>query len=172
MKICYLIQSHQNPEQIYRLVRAIKATSDRAIIIINHDFTQSQLDLNPLQDLSDIHLLTRTKPSQRADFSSIKPYLDTIEWLLTNQLDFDWLIYLSGQDYPTQPTNKIEKFLAQTNYDGFINYWDVLSLGNPWGRGGFWRYYCQYYPLATFLSTAINRIFRSRLIKKQLQIIF
>lgn len=134
MRICYLIQTHNYPEQIYRLVRTLKFTSDQCLIIINHDFTKSKLDLTPLEDLSNIYLLKRTSPSKRANFSCIKPYLDTIKWLLKNKYDFDWLIYISGQDYPTQSTQKIEQFLAQTSYDGFISYWNIMTSGNPWGE--------------------------------------
>lgn len=39
------------------------------------------------------------------------------------------------------------------------------------GRGGFWRYYCQYYPLPDLLSHALDRIFRSKLIKQKLNIL-
>ncbi len=57
VKICYFIQTHQNPDQIYRLIRTIKRSSPHAQILINQNFNRCELDLTPLQDLSDIHLL-------------------------------------------------------------------------------------------------------------------
>ncbi|MBD2771728.1 beta-1,6-N-acetylglucosaminyltransferase [Iningainema tapete] len=134
MKVCYFIQTHKNPQQIYRLVRTIKNSSPTAQILIGHDFTSSSLDITPLQDLSDVHLLKIQFRPLRGDFSLIQPYLNAINWLLEHNSDFDWLVYLSGQDYPTQSLAESEAFLAQTEYDGFIRYWDVFSEECPWDK--------------------------------------
>jgi hypothetical protein len=160
MKVCYFIQTHKNPEQIYRLVRTIKKSSPAAQILIGHDFINSHLDLLPLQDLTDIHLLTGEFPVLRGDFSLLQPYLNAVNWLFEHNSDFDWLIYLSGQDYPTQPPSKIEKFLAQTNYDGFIRYWNVFSPESPWGKARAWkRYYCQYNRLPEQMTASLKAIY-------------
>jgi Core-2/I-Branching enzyme len=168
MIACYLIQTHNNPDQIYRLVRQIKTSSENALVLISHDFTNTHLDIAPLEDLSNIHLLERHKKAKRGDFSLIQPYLEAVDWLFERQYDFDWLIYLSEQDYPCQPTSEIEKFLEETKYDGFIQYWNAIAPGNPWGRSGFWRYYRQYYPLSSLVSKVVQRILRSRFIQANL----
>lgn len=145
MKVCYFIQTHKNPAQIYRLVRTIKKSSPHAQILIGHDFTASQLDISPLMDLEDVHLI-KGKRAVRGDFSLIQPYFNAVNWLFEHQSDFEWLVYLSGQDYPTQPVSKTEEFFSKTEYDGFIRYWDVLSDQSIWGKGRAWkRYFCQYY---------------------------
>jgi Core-2/I-Branching enzyme len=147
VKICYFIQTHQNPEQIYRLVRTIKRTSPNSQILINHNFHRSYLDLTPLQDLSDLHLLENQEYLIRGDFScQVQPYLNAVNWLFENNSDFDWLINLTGQDYPTQPLSETEDFLAKTDCDGLIRYWDIFADRIPWDKQkGFKRYYCQYW---------------------------
>lgn len=146
MKVCYFIQTHKNPDQIYRLVRTIKHSSPNSQILIGHDFTNSDLDITPLQDLSEVNLLRSDVPRLRGDFSLIEPYLNAINWLCEHNSDFDWLIYISGQDYLTQSAAEIDDFLSTTEYDGFIRYWDVFSKESPWGKAkGFKRYLCQYY---------------------------
>lgn len=146
MKVCYFIQTHKNPAQIYRLVRTIKTSSPTAQVLIGHDFTSCYLDMAPLKDLSDVYLLKGTSPVGWADFSLIQPYLNAVNWLLENNCKFDWLVYLSGQDYPTQPLSAIENFLSTTDYDGFILYADSFSeegyllVNNPLER-----YFYQYY---------------------------
>lgn len=146
MKVCYFIQTHKNPAQIYRLVRTIKTSSPNAQVLIGHDFSNCSLDMAPLQDLSEVYLLKGTSPVVWGDFSLIQPYLNAINWLLDNNSDFDWLVYLSGQDYPTQPLAKIEDFLSKTDYDGFVLYAEALSeegyllVNNPVER-----YFYQYY---------------------------
>lgn len=159
MKVCYFIQTHKNPEQIYRLVRTIKRSSPTAGIVIGHDFTSCSLDITPLQDLEDIHLLKIEFRAIRGDFSLLQPYLMAIDWLVETKFEFDWLVYLSGQDYPTQTPSIFEAFLATTNYDGFIRYWDVFSPQSPWRKEkALRRYYCQYYRLPDSMQNVLEFI--------------
>jgi hypothetical protein len=156
MKVCYFIQSHKNPQQIYRLVRAIKKSSPFAQIIIGHDFTNSYLDMTVLQNLPDVHFIRINQPAIRGDFSLLQPYLQAINWLITNNSNFDWLVYISGQDYPTQPISNIEDFLAKTVYDGFMLYFDASQC--PWQKKEvFYRYLCQYYRLPDWAGKILSK---------------
>ncbi|MBW4641439.1 MAG: beta-1,6-N-acetylglucosaminyltransferase [Goleter apudmare HA4340-LM2] len=142
MKICYLIQSHKNPEQIYRLIKAIQQSSTNAQIILNHDVSSCNLDITELQK-SGIQVLSGK--GGRGDFVILQSYLNAIKWLIDNQINYDWLIYLSGQDYPIQPISEIEKFLAKTSYDGFLEYFDVFSPSSHWSiQEGKSRYLFKY----------------------------
>ncbi len=148
MKVLYFIQTFKNPAQIYRLVRTIKKSSPESHILISHDFTVSNLDIAPLQDLPEVDLLRLRGKGGRGDFSMIQGYLDAVDWLLSHNTKFDWLINLSGQDYPTQPLPRIEKFLAETKYDGFLEYDDAFSESehNLWPADeGRTRYLFQYW---------------------------
>jgi hypothetical protein len=145
MNFCYLIQTHKNPDQVYRLVRLIKRSNPRAEIIITHDAHAHELSIQPLQALDNIYLIQDKKPRFRGDFTLIKPYLDAIKVLKGRGSDFDWLIYLSGQDYPVSSILETENFFRETNYDGFLDFWSSFSDNNVWSRGKFWRrYFCQY----------------------------
>ena len=46
--------------------------------------------------------------------------LKAIDWILGRE-PFDWMIYISGQDYPIMPLSRIEDFLDKTEYDGFVS---------------------------------------------------
>ena len=153
MKILYLIQSHKNPKQIYRLVRTLKKSSPNSFVLISHDINGCYLDTIPLQDLPEVEVIKGL--GGRGDFSIIQGYLDALDWLFSHNVQFDWLFNLSGQDYPTQPLTKVEKFLSETKYDGFIRYCNVLSDSgqNPWGsREGRDRYLYQYWRSNGYLS--------------------
>lgn len=144
MKICYLIQTHKNPEQVYRLVKVLKQSSPDSYVLISHNFNACSLDKTPVQNLPGVDVITSNKV-ERYDFSILEAYFNAIDWLFHNNIEFDWLVNLTGQDYPTQSLLKIEKFLAKTKYDGFLQYFDVLSPQNPWGlKRGYDRYYYQY----------------------------
>lgn len=152
MKTCYFLQTHQNPQQIYRLTQIIKKLSPNAQVLIGHDFTNCPLDVNLFQHLSDVHLIKINRPGIRGEFSLLAPYLQAIDWLFANKSDFSWLFYLSGQDYPTQPLSNVESFLANTDYDGFIHYCNLLSPESPWEKDEvIKRYYSQHYYLPNWV---------------------
>jgi hypothetical protein len=153
MKVCYFIQAHNYPEQVHRLVRTIKKSSPNSLIVIGYDFTNSSINMNALKDLSDVFLLKSNFIIKRGEFSMLQPYLNVIDWLFKENLEFDWLVYLSGQDYPIQSVNEIEKKLLETKYDGFIQYCDLLSPENDWNWKD--RYFYQYY---TFPNNQFFRI--------------
>ncbi len=143
MKICYLIMSHKNPEQIYRLIRTIKQFNPNSHILLSHDPRNCSLDVSMLQKFYGVYVQFAT--AERGDFSLVDNYLSGINWLLNNNIDFDWLIKLSGQDYPVQPLSEIEYLLSTTKYDGFLEFFKVFSPESCWGmREGSNRYLYQY----------------------------
>ncbi len=167
-RVLYVIQTFKAPEQIYRLAQIIKTSSPASSIIISHDYTVSNLDPEPLQSLG-AQVLKLNGKGGRGDFSMLQGYLDAIEWAYDQQIQFDWVINLSGQDYPTQPLSVIEQFLELTNYDGFLTYFEAFSntKENPWGsREGRNRYLYQYWRSGlvihkqTFQSKVLGRLER------------
>ena len=162
MKVVYFIQSHKNPEQIRRLIKVIKQSSANSLVLISHDFSCSQLNLSDLeQQFSEIAVISRNKSARRGDSSVLKVYFEAIDWLYKRNYCFDWLVCLSGQDYPIQPISQIEAFLAQTKYDGFIDYWDVLETKSPWGKeAGHKRFFSQYISLPIWTKWWLRKISR------------
>jgi len=151
-RILYVIQTFKAPEQIYRLAQIIKTSSPASLIIICHDYTVSHLEIEPLEKL-EVEVLRINGKGGRGDFSMVQSYLEAIEWALTHNLEFDWCINLSGQDYPTQPLPQLEHFLAKTFYDGFLDYFEAFSETVPWGlRESEDRYLYQYWRSGRFLS--------------------
>lgn len=161
MKVVYFIQTHKNPAQICRLVQVIKKSSPNSLVLLSHDFSSCDLDLSNLQHFSGIELIKRNRSARRGDDSVLEIYLDAINWLFEHNCQFDWLICLSGQDYPIQPISELEAFLATTEYDGFINYWDVLSEESPWSKeAGRKRFFAQYLSLPQWSKWWLRKVSR------------
>lgn len=119
-RIVYLITSYINPEQIVRLTKTLSNGSPSSKIVIHHDYTKSHLNPATLANIPGVHLIKNYLPIQWGHFSQVKIILHSLEWIY-NYLEFDWIVLISGQDYPIQPLSQIEAFLTATNYDGFIN---------------------------------------------------
>ncbi len=132
MRILYLIQTHKNPDQIYRLVKAIRRSDPSSAIVISHDSAADPLDLDPLHDLPGEPVHCLYAKAGRGDLSLVLAYLEALEWIYSKAIEFDWLINLSGQCYPTQPLCNLEKLLTETEYDGFLEYFELFSGDVPW----------------------------------------
>jgi hypothetical protein len=142
MKLAFFIQSHRDPGQIVRLVRAIKSGVADAVIVVGFDTSSSNFDESLLKEFSDTYLLRGLAPVRRGELSAIRPYFDAIEWLHKSSIEFDWLAYISGQCYPVQPLSSLSKFLEASSCDGFINHFDVLGAGSCWSiEEGYGRYF-------------------------------
>lgn len=149
-RVVYLVCSHSNPDQVLRLVTLLrKGTTSR--VVIHHDEAVSHLDPGSLAGLDGVHLLD-PMPIGWGTFSYVEMVLRCMRWALAN-LEFDWLVLLSGQDYPIQPVSQIEASLASTDYDGFVKGFPVIEPGSRQDGEGLRRYFYRYHrvPVPAFL---------------------
>ena len=152
MACCYLIQSHTQPDQVLRLVETIKRSSPDARVLVVHDGTSCGLDSAPFERHGHVRVIAQKVRVARGDISILAPLFTGLEELLGREggrprWDFDWLVYLSGQDYPTRPPREMEDSLAASGVDGFLSYWGIGpgDERNPWRPGqGRNRYLVQY----------------------------
>jgi hypothetical protein len=143
MRVCYLSQAHRQPRQIARLARTLGRMSPGALLLIVHDDTGCAIDPATVRGDAETHCLPVRGPLRRGYLSLLDPWLSGIEWLRRRGLDYDWLVYLSGRDYPTLPLGRSEAALAAAECDGFLRWWPALGPGGPWSRRrqGSRRYY-------------------------------
>ncbi len=146
MRVCYLIQTHRSAAQIARLVRVIGAGSPGALVVVAHDDTGCALGTADLPCAAERHLLPVAGPIRRGYLSMLSPYLEGVAWMRAQGLRYDWLVYLSGQDYPTLPLAESEAMLAAADCDGFVRSWPTYGSDGPWRRRrqGRSRYAFQY----------------------------
>jgi hypothetical protein len=127
MRACYLIQSYHEPAQLLRLVATLKRQSPSCRVLVAHDTTGAAIDRSLFDRWTDVELLPVTGPVERGRLSLLTPYFRGIEHLRARERDYDWLVYLSAQDYPTQPLERSEAFLAEADCDGFLRLWSALA---------------------------------------------
>jgi len=140
-RVCYYMQTHTRPAQIARLVNRIKDDSPNGIVLIDHDASVARLDASMFQSMSDVHVING--PGGYGDFSHLDRYFRAIDWLDDHGVEFDWLQNLTGQDYPLRPIEDIEKAVATSPFDGYIQYAPVFPERTPadadWGAGPQYR---------------------------------
>jgi hypothetical protein len=154
-RVLYLITSHTNPDQVLRLVRTLRRGSPQAPIAIHHDRSKSELDPAMLRDADRVHLLPFSVPVRWGDFSIVEMNLRAFTWVLEH-VEFDWLVLLSGMDYPIKPPRQIEAYLSATDVEGFLEEPRlVVPDAAAGGRrlieyGPVFRYFYRYWTLPLF----------------------
>jgi len=153
----YFIASHTNHEQIVRLVKTIKKSSPESKVVIHHNYSCSYLDPAAFEDLRSVHIIEDYVRVKWADYSQITMLTKCINWMLSN-LQFNWMTFISGQDYPIQPLRKTEQFLAETDYDGFMGGWPIEKTKFQF------RYFYRFYRYPKFpyhrsVASNLNKVF-------------
>ena len=129
MKLAYIILSHQLPNQVARLIGALKDRGDSFFVHIDkraepevHQILHQRFDEDPC-----VHFVT-PRACYWGSFGIVEASLEAIRVLLSAQTRFDRVLLLSGQDYPIKPRRYIKAFLERQDDQEFI---ESFPLGTP-----------------------------------------
>ena len=130
-RVVYHLETHRNPRQVNRLVTTLRDQAPDAVIVVNHDETAPQLDGRTLQSLDVVVMSGRGGYS---DLSHVRRYLQTVDWLEQQGVDYDWLSNLSGQCYPLRPLAQVHAELESSPADAFVETFDTADPDeSTWG---------------------------------------
>jgi hypothetical protein len=119
LDIAYLVLAHQHSEQLSRLAEQLR--SPAADIFVHVD---AKVPIEPFLRAvgPDVHFTSTRIPVYWADYSQIRAVLLLIEAALGAPRKYDYLVLLSGVDYPLRSAAEIEDFFAQNKGSEFINW--------------------------------------------------
>ena len=125
ISIAYLILVHRLPEQFKRLFKAIYDQDNFYLIYIdNKSSDEIKVDLkNFLKPYKNVNILIKENVIW-GGYSMVQAEIDGIKELLKINLNWDYFINLSGQDYPLKSQKIIKEFLSNNvgkNYLKFAN---------------------------------------------------
>lgn len=159
MKFCYLIMTHQNAAQIARLVSTVLASSRDGWVLLLHD--RKGCSLRDVKGLDDARVVVLTAPIDihRGEFSQVEAYLYGLDWLQSCARPWEWLVSLSGQDYPVRPLWETEQLLAGSHYGAYLHYWEVGGANDVWrAHQGRIRYFYQYRRLPDWAAPLLRAL--------------
>ena len=116
MKILYYVMTHRNPKQIDRLVDRL-SSSQSAHTLVHHDARSPQLV--PVKH-NNVSYIPQPIEVKWGEMSVVHAMWLALDWIDQQRLSFDWLIFLSGQDYPTRPLASIEAELKKSAVDAYV----------------------------------------------------
>jgi hypothetical protein len=146
MRIAFLILNHRPPTQLLRLIKVLRSELPDSPIIVHHDEFAADLSRSLLDFDDNAFLLTTGAPISWGDFGVVDAYWQCLSWICEN-VEFDWVVLLSGQDYPIKPLRMLAADLAATGADIVLDATPIDELGRRKDRvNRRRRYLYQYRP--------------------------
>lgn len=136
-RFLYLVTAHSNPAQQSRLIAALLSASPEGQILLHVDPTATGAALPAAYWAGEprVHLHPAPQAVRWADFSLIEVVLAAAAWARA-QIPFDWLVWISGQDYPLGTLDAFEAQLAGGTADGWMRHFPSYTHhGWPAGEG-------------------------------------
>jgi hypothetical protein len=134
-KIGFAIITHNEPEQLLRLVKILNAMFGAPPIVCHHDFSQCSLQesLFPT-NVRFVHPYIVTRWGDiTAPLAALRAFS-----LLRNADQPDWFFLLSGSCYPVRPADEIVADLSNTHYDAYLDNREILYRAASRSNGTGW----------------------------------
>jgi hypothetical protein len=153
--VTYAIVAHSREQQLLRLVRVLRTESPNSSVVIHWDRESPPLDWAPFLELGNVFLVEDPVHPQWGAFEMVAAVVRSMR-TAAERTAFDWFVLLSGQDYPVAPLERIERELADSGCDAFLDAQRIASgrLAFRWRRSADTRlgrrYYFAYWPLPSF----------------------
>jgi Core-2/I-Branching enzyme len=119
MNVAYLITAYNQPLHFHRLIKAI-LTPQSAVFV--HIDAKSDISPFKLQQMpANVHFVEDRVPVYWGEFTMVQAVLRLIRAALNAPTAYDYLVLISGSDYPIRPPSLFEAFLERNAGHQFIN---------------------------------------------------
>ncbi len=118
--IGFVLLTHTKPLQIYRLINKLNRMFNYPIIVCHHDFSKSDLSVDSLP--KNVLLVRPYLQTKWAGFAIVEATIQAFKLMLNVPDPPDWVVLLSGADYPIKTANQILHDLASSEYDAYIQH--------------------------------------------------
>jgi hypothetical protein len=136
MRLAYVISAYKYFDQLVRLVHRLH---DHEVgVFIHVDKRSGTIDalIDATRDLPDVHFLKR-HPCPWGGFGHVAASLKGIESIAAQPARYDYVILLTGQDYPIKTKRQIREAMEKAAGRSFMNYYSLPRAG--WEGGGLGR---------------------------------
>lgn len=134
-RFCYVVLCHRDADRVLALVRRIRELSPTAAVLVRHDRGPGFLD-EPAVTAAGGLLLRDPYPVRWGDWSMVQASLRAFAHARAG-LDPDWLVLISGQDWPATDLAAWEADVVASGVDAVVSGAPVdltFSSGGPLSR--------------------------------------
>lgn len=161
MRIAHLILTYTSPAQTERMIKNMYHENFDFYVHVDKKF-----DINPhlyLKSLPNVYFINNRMDVKWAGFSTVLATFECIKEIVAKGIEYDFINFLSGQDYPLVPADHINDFLQDNVGKQFMSFRDYK---NDWKEGliRMERYFLTGYKFAGkyMLENLINNIMPKR----------
>jgi hypothetical protein len=127
--LAYIISAYKHPPQLVRLVERLRSPTSSFFIHVDRKTPPEtyRAMVDGLAHLPEVCFL----PRHRADwggFGHVAATLEGINAIVRTETPCDYVVLLTGQDYPIKPPERIEAFLAGNLGQQFMEYFPLPHL--------------------------------------------
>ncbi len=133
MKIAFVILAYKNPEQISALVKSL--THQDHYFFIHIDKTKDDIPFKQAleKNAGSNIIFVKRYTSYWGSYLCVKAMLEALGNALLHEMNFDYFIHLSGQDYPVNSVTGIREKLQTSSPSSFMYH---FPLPCHWRNGG------------------------------------
>jgi hypothetical protein len=135
VRIAYIISAYKLPDLLVRLVRRLDAPGTATYIHVDARTREAtyRAMTEPLRGRPSVHFLPR-HACRWGDFGHVAATLKGLRALVGSGQPFDYVVLLTGQDYPLRPNPEIAATLRRAGGQVFMD-WMPIPNGK-WTGGG------------------------------------
>ena len=139
--VVYIVISHRNPEQVVRLVRVLRE-GPSARVLVRHDPRGERLERERIESAGGEPVEDRIR-SRWGGWSHLRLIVSCLREAAARH-DPDWVLFLSGQDYPLRSLAAIEADLGASPADARLGSVRRVETQRPAGGDDEFFLRCRY----------------------------
>lgn len=147
--IAYLVLSHTHPQLVGRLADRLLRGDEECRVVVDHQ--RSAPAVEPwLPADPRLSLRSSERPGGWGGYGLVSAVTDALA-AIRRDLDPDWVVLLSGQDYPVQPLERVRHRLQSAAADAHLTVMRQVPSRARKGLARWWhvRYYFRWWTLPT-----------------------
>ena len=168
MKITYLIITHKNPLQVERLISRLRHEDANIFIHINKMCSYSEFkNIFDMVDNKNIFLVNNRVRVKWGGFEFVQAILNSLQEICENKtiIPSQYIMLLSGQDYPIKSNSQIFSFLNEHSGKEIISHFPIPDT--HWYKGGLDRFEHYYFNEGSSWGRFITKIGKRLLPKRR-----
>jgi hypothetical protein len=118
MRIAHLILTYTNPYQTERMIKIMAHPDFDFYVHVDKKF-----DINPhlfLKDLPNVYFINDRTNVKWAGYNTVKATFRCIKEIAGTGIKYDFINFLSGQDYPLKSPEELAEFFRQNTGKEFM----------------------------------------------------
>jgi hypothetical protein len=159
MRKAYIILAHKNPAQVSRLIERLD--DKRSSFFLHVDKKCGDEMLKDIQIRNAEVNKVKRAVANWGEYGLVQAVLNSLQAIRDTGIYFDYIILLSGQDYPIKPNKAIDRFLQASSYSIFLEHFSLPNDKKWQPSGGMYRvnkYFFGFKWYQRYLAKVVNGI--------------